>query len=46
MCVVDATYKTYPVLDAFFYRTAHSISSGGVKFIASVEARSYPIFGT
>lgn len=47
--VVDSTYKKYPSLNSFFKITAHSLtnsSATGIKFIASVESKNYPIYGT
>lgn len=44
--VLDSTYDKYKNLDNFFLRTAYSYNSTGGKFIASVEARQYPIYAT
>lgn len=47
--VIDDTYKKYPALSNFFKITAHSTyytPTEGIKFIASVESKNYPIYGT
>lgn len=43
--VTDESFEANTALDKFFLRTAYSENVDGVEFIASVEARNYPIYG-
>lgn len=45
-CVRDRTYTQYPALDKFFHRIAHSQNQKGDQFLAAVEGKKYPFYGT
>lgn len=44
--IIDETYAKYQNLRNFFDITSYSYTNAGVKFIASVESKLYPIYGS
>lgn len=44
--IIDETYKKYSSLSNFFKITAHSTTNSGITFIASIESKNYPIYGS